>query len=284
VTLLTAFVRHVGQVRELVMASDSRLSGGGQQFDQGQKIFQLPRSDALIGFAGDTSYAYPLLQQMVLSIGGFAESRDRRMPLARVQGHTLRVFRQCYEEIHGFGPGQTKPLLVPDNYFLFGGFDWHSGNFHVWRLVFNEFENTFEYARAISPTGLQFIFVGDDVPAVKGATRRTAELLRENGRKRTEIDLEPLTALQESITGGLTSSIGGAPQLAKSYRHLNTQLFQVIWPDRRGVALPHIAGRAVQPPEVVDFPVFDPSLGFYSRSSIARTPSSTTQQPEVDGD
>jgi hypothetical protein len=251
------------------MASDSRLSGNGQQFDHGQKVFQLPRSDSLFGFAGDTDYAYPLLMQMLLSIRGFPESQERRQTLGRVQGHMLRVFKQCYESLHGFGPGRTKPYQPPDNFFLFGGFDWETAQFLVWRLVFNEQRNTFEYERALSPAGLQFIFVGDDRTAVRRATRRTAELMRANGHTRTSLDMEPFQALCELITEKQHPSIGGAPQLAKAYRHLNTQAFQVIWPGPGGEPVPHIAGRPVLQPEKLSFPEFDPAKGFYGKPWVA---------------
>ena len=44
-TLLTVFRRRVRGYEELVFASDSRL-GGGQAMDYGQKVFEMPRSDA----------------------------------------------------------------------------------------------------------------------------------------------------------------------------------------------------------------------------------------------
>jgi hypothetical protein len=51
----------------LVLASDSRLTGGPID-GLAPKVFALPRSDALLAFAGDTQHAYPLVLQMVASI------------------------------------------------------------------------------------------------------------------------------------------------------------------------------------------------------------------------
>lgn len=46
-TLGIAWERVKGGVRELVIASDSRLSGGGRTWDGNPKILTLPRSDLL---------------------------------------------------------------------------------------------------------------------------------------------------------------------------------------------------------------------------------------------
>jgi len=52
----------VGSVTEMIVASDSRLSGG-QAWDGNPKILMLPRSDAVLAFAGYTGVAYPLMIQ-----------------------------------------------------------------------------------------------------------------------------------------------------------------------------------------------------------------------------
>ncbi len=48
-TLGVEWVRQVGGTQELVVASDSRLSGG-QAWDGNAKIMLLPRSDAVLSF------------------------------------------------------------------------------------------------------------------------------------------------------------------------------------------------------------------------------------------
>lgn len=115
-TLLTIFRRQVRDYEELVLASDSRLSGG-QAMDYGQKVFEMPRSDALFAFAGQTDYAYPLMMQMLRAVEGYPYSADRRLPLPKLKGHTLRVFQQSYAAIHSLPHGQPHPD-PPDNYFL----------------------------------------------------------------------------------------------------------------------------------------------------------------------
>jgi len=107
-TLVVAFRRKVRNGHELVFGSDSRLTGG-QTNDQAQKIFQLPRNDALFAFAGDTQYAYPLLMQLLRSIESLPPSAEGRMKLSKAKGHILRVFQQSYSSIHSLPFGQKYP-------------------------------------------------------------------------------------------------------------------------------------------------------------------------------
>jgi hypothetical protein len=56
-TLGLAWIRVVGSVRELIVASDSRLAGG-QWWDANPKTMLLPRSDCVLSFSGHTYDAY----------------------------------------------------------------------------------------------------------------------------------------------------------------------------------------------------------------------------------
>jgi hypothetical protein len=261
VTLLAVFKRRVRGRSELVFASDSRLSGG-QAMDYGQKVFEMPRSDALFAFAGDTQYAYPLMMQMLRAIEGYPFSADRRLPLPKLKGHTLRVFQQTYTAIHSL-PRGVDHADPPDNFFLLGGFDWQAHEFQAWRLSFDKSDMQFVYRPVIGPRGVPFFFAGDSQPAVRQAIRQTHQLLAQRRKSVDEIDMEPFEVLCGVIGGREHFSIGGAPQLGKVYAHLNTQLFQVVWPNG-DVRTPHVAGRPLLHAERSVWPVFDPERGFYA--------------------
>lgn len=268
-TLLAVFRRQVRGYEELVLASDSRLSGG-QAMDYGQKVFELPRSDALFAFAGQTDYAYPLMMQMLRAVEGYPFSADRRLPLPKLKGHTLRVFQQTYAAIHSLPHGQDHPD-PPDNYFLLGGYDWQTHDFQAWRLSFDKPSRAFTYRPVVGKGAMPFFFAGDDRSAVKAAIARTRRLLAQRGKSADMIDMEPFEVLCQIIEEPEFHSIGGAPQLGKVYAHLNTQMFQVHWPTKLG-KLPHVAGRPLLPGERSVLPVFDPSHGFYSpQQADART-------------
>lgn len=260
-TLLSIFRRRVLAHEELVFCSDSRLSGG-QALDYAQKIFQLPRSDALFAFAGDTTYAYPLLLQMMRAVEHFPNSVDRRVPLAKMKGRTLRVFQQTYDAIHSFPVGQRYPD-APDNFFLLGGYDWLTSSFTAWRLAFDPQSRRFTYRRVVGDTGNRFFFSGDDVGAVTLAIARTRRLLDARGKTSEQIDMEPFEVLADIIRDPDFPFIGGAPQLGKVYSSSNTQLFQVLW-SRREADAPHVTGRPLLPGERSVLPTYDPERGFYS--------------------
>lgn len=61
-TLVVAWIRKIGSIEELCIASDSRVTSG-RAWDCCPKIKELDRGDCVLAFAGDTSYAYPMMEQ-----------------------------------------------------------------------------------------------------------------------------------------------------------------------------------------------------------------------------
>ena len=88
VTLSTLWLRKQGDVEELVIATDSRLTGG-RAWDCCPKILVLPRSDSAICFAGDTDNAYPLLIQAANTVHMHPPALDRSMDLHDLRGHLV---------------------------------------------------------------------------------------------------------------------------------------------------------------------------------------------------
>jgi hypothetical protein len=68
--------------------------------------------------------------------------------------------------------------------------------------------------------------------------------------------MEPFEVLVEMLRADRHETIGGPPQLAKIYRHMNAQLFAVTWPSGDGV--PTLAGRELLSYEELNVPVLDP--------------------------
>jgi hypothetical protein len=260
VTLAVVFRRRVANRYELVFGSDSRLTGG-QVNDQAQKIFQLPRNDALFVFAGDTQYAYPLLMQLLRSIESFPPSAKGRLRLSKAKGHILRVFQQSYASIHSLPVGQKYPE-DPDNYFLLGGYDWVSSAFRTWLLRFDADHHRFVFHSVTRRNS--FYFIGDDEEARVHAIVQTNRLLRHRKKTVSDINYEPLEVLGEIIRDSSFPAIGGAPQIGKVYQYLQTQLFQVKWTQNDSTqAVCHIVGRPLLPTERCFWPIFDPDRGFY---------------------
>jgi hypothetical protein len=271
-TLAVAFIRRLPERngrQELVFASDSRLSGG-QRLDHGPKIFGLPRSDALLAFAGETAYAYPLALQLISAIQIYPPSANRRFPLGKARGHMLRVFDQMYRSIHGLPFGEELPLEAdPPVQFLFGGYKWEKKEFGIWYIELSRSKRMFEFRR-----GGMFFFIGDK-DAVHEARGRTLRLINERGRDWNSIDMEPFEVLRDLVREGNHPGVGGIPQIAKVYEHMNTRFFATLWENDREVK-PHVFGRPVLRLESCSWSAFDPdSLVFKAEVPISHRSRST---------
>lgn len=242
-TLSVAWVRSVNEVSELVFASDSRLSGE-KTWDGCPKIVALPRSDCMISFAGETDYAYPLMLQMINGINSHPPSRERRTDIATARHIALDVFNQMRSGVKGEHSYFPKD---PGVRFIFGGYSWKAQSFKVWTLHYDPSIDKFTFRPANPWAGQKGVsskviaWIGDE-HAVDDAKLMLTELLRE--REKLDIggfDMEPFEVLRDIIRSKKYRSIGGAPQMAKVYRSLQTQHFAVRWPNGEGAA--HVAGR-----------------------------------------
>jgi hypothetical protein len=264
-------VRSVNDVSELVFASDSRLSGG-KKWDGCPKIVALPRSDCMISFAGETDYAYPLMLQMINGINFHPPSRERRTDIATARHIALDVFNQLRSEVKGEYPDFPKD---PGVRFIFGGYSWRAQSFKVWTLHYDPSIDRFTFRPANPWPGQKGVsakvvaWTGDE-DAVDEAKAMLTELLRE--RQKLVIggfDMEPFEVLRDIIRSKKYPSIGGAPQVAKVYRSLQTQHFAVRWPNGEGAA--HVAGRQQLEYEDFSLPEITPdSPEIHSRTARLR--------------
>jgi len=240
-----------------VFASDSRLSMGSD-WDCCPKILTLPRSDALIAFAGDTHYAYPLALQLARSIELYPASHDRRVDLFDLKGHCIRVFNQMRGMITDLPAGERSPG-DPATWFLFGGYSWRFGRFAVWTIHWDAHLDAFttrpaKLWRGQSGGRKLVVFAGD--VSDEGELALVDLLRKRNKLSLGGLDMEPFEVLRDLIRSGDHDSIGGAPQIAKVYRYLQTQQFAVRWPTSDGV--PHVMGRPALDYEDFVAPAIDP--------------------------
>jgi hypothetical protein len=270
-TLSVAWVRSVGNVQELVFASDSRLRGG-EAWDCCPKILSFPRSDCLVAFAGSTWWAYPLMLQMAKAVDLYPGSRQRRQDIVSMKAHALRVFEQMTHLVHDLPDGQSSPD-TPDTQFLFGGFSWREGGFRIWHLHFDAHLGRYTFAPTRAWPGQEtgttkvVAFAGD---VAVDAKHRLNRMLRERGKiDAGGFDMEPFEVLRDMIRSGQYPTVGGAPQMAKVYRFMRSQSFGVLWPDAEGEV--HVDGRPALDYEHFDAPVIDPDRPeVHARSHIAR--------------
>jgi hypothetical protein len=236
-TLGMAWVRNLGSLRELVVASDSRLSGG-QFWDANPKIMLLPRTDCVLSFAGSTLDAYPLMLQAFNAIETFARLKTRATDLSHLKGHLLRVFNRSREFISGLPSGQNLPDPASAT-FLLAGYSWRSKDFRIWTLHFDLSIQRYTFRPTRDWLGQEgeskrIAFIGDEEPVVEAKARLVEKLRAKDRLISGGLNMEPFEVLRDIIRSRAFPSVGGAPQLVKIYEHMNVHAFGVYWPNRQG--------------------------------------------------
>tara|TARA_R110002073_G_scaffold118918_1_gene258367 strand:- start:222994 stop:223839 length:846 start_codon:yes stop_codon:yes gene_type:complete len=256
-TLSVAWVRTAGESQELVIATDSRLRFGCA-WDACQKIFMMPRGDCAVCFAGDTQYAYPLMNAIDSTIRSYPKSMNRQQELSVLKGHILRVMNRMLESISNLPIGQEK-LDDPKAFFLFGGFCWRKKEFLLWTLHYDSKIRLFTFRPTSRWAGVdghkKIAFVGDYIDDAKG--RLVDKLRAKNSLDQGGFDMEPLEVLCDMLgDGNEYPQIGGAPQVAKIYQRCASVAFPVMWGGENEQS-PHFLGRPYLPGEGVYPPVLE---------------------------
>lgn len=260
-TLCISWVRQVGSVTEMIVASDSRLSGG-QFWDANPKILMLPRTDAVLAFAGYTGDAYPLMLMAYNSIRMHLPANTRAMDLSELKGHLVRVFNHSREFITGLPANQVTPDK-PEVEFQLCGYSWKYKNFSAWRLHFDESTGCFTFKRSRAWGGqdadsFKYVTYAGDEDVVDEAKKRLIEKLRVTKKISSgSLDMEPFEVLRDILREGKFNSIGGPIQLVKIYEHANAVPVGVYWPNKETGSV-SVLGRPLMDYERTPWGVVDP--------------------------
>ncbi|MDY0383815.1 hypothetical protein [Trichlorobacter sp.] len=227
-TLCTAWVRQENDKQELIVATDSCLSGG-ERWHTGVKLFELPRKDCLICFAGDTERTYPLILNLISSIKFDAHLSSASTDIKEVLEYITNLFTELCNSISNYGTREFKDVLGSFN-FLFGGWSWKDSKFYIWRLDY------LHDAKGFVPTqdhdNLIFSFIGDNLYEAQELLQK--ELVDNRKVLAGRLDMEPLNVLIRMIREKEYDSIDGAIQLAKIYPPGSVEFFGVMWPSISG--------------------------------------------------
>ena len=134
-TLCTAHIRQVTGSEELIFARDSCLTDG-EKWKQGIKLFELPRKDCLLCFAGLASRAYPLVLNLVSSIHMDMYLESPSSTLTDVLNYISELFTDLVHKIISEMAGEDIHELRSGVKFLFGGWDWSANSFRIWELFY----------------------------------------------------------------------------------------------------------------------------------------------------
>jgi uncharacterized ubiquitin-like protein YukD len=233
VTLGIAWVRNIGTVRELVIASDSRLSGG-QFWDANPKIMMLPRSDAIISFAGDTHDAYPLMLQIYNAILIHPAAQDRALDLPELKGHVIRVINKARSFVSNLPIGHAGPVIA-DAQFMLAGYSWRQKRFCAWTLHHDNSIQRFTFKRwtpwqAQSGYKKEIAFVGDSNVVARAKSDLVSVLQAKGKLSSGGLDMEPLEVLRDLLRANQFAEIGGSPQVVKVYEYMKSHAFPIYWP------------------------------------------------------
>lgn len=254
-TLCVSWLRKSSNVEELVIASDSRLRSCGA-WDSNPKIFPLPRKDCFIAFAGDTMYAYPMIYNLINAINNHKKSLDRFQDLASFKGFVIR----CFNDLLEFRSDLIKDESIPDAKFILGGYSWQHSKFFIWTIHYDKNIKSFTFRPATFWRGVKgsrkVMFIGDYVDIAKS---KLIELLKDRDKINSgNLDYEPFEVLVEMLRNNKEMpAIGGAPQLVKVYRHMNTVPFAVNWKVNSKSRIVFL-GRPFQTAEKLSHPLIDP--------------------------
>jgi hypothetical protein len=216
-----------------------------------------------MAFAGDTMWAYPIAMQTVAAMQDFRSSRSGHYDLRALRSHIMRTI----DGMMATGSASTNGLHTIGFEFLFGGWCWQELQFRLWRLYWSPYYAAMRHDRVVNRKLGLVRFIGDRDPTredpesevVGHAKEALSAMLRDRHGPLTpsrNLDMEPWEVLLDLLRSGGHPTVGGAPQLAKVYRSMNSTVFSVLWPDGQGK--PTLLGRKLLDDEWTEAPEVDP--------------------------
>lgn len=242
-TLCTAYIRQANDTEELIFATDSELRGGGEKWDKGVKLFELPNKDALLCFTGTTSRAYPLILNLISSITYEDLFFRKAYTLPDLKEHILELFSKLIRTISDFVDDKHK--VRGEAKFLFGGWDWQKGQFRIWMILYNPENEKFEASELTEDNERTnfYVFIGEasDIDAEEWANEELTKLLIKEKKLHMKLEMEPLKILRTAALDNEIIGIGGSLQIAKVYKSNKTEFLGVYWHSIKG--RPYFQGR-----------------------------------------
>jgi len=275
-TVGVAWIRARERGQELWFASDSRLSGDGNVWDDCPKLFLSPRRDLGAAFSGDTAQAYPLLVQIANSISAYWAAADGTLELTYLIEHLERVANHMLGRLETdplvHGAASPAPFATRADAIVLGGYSRHVNGLVLRALQFEASTGSWKFvkARARSQIGANKVFriFGDRV-----AASRYAHLLKQRlsaaGKLKTAkpFALEPLEVLWDFVSmaesherplpvGRRPPSAGGPVQALQVRPGGSATPLAVRWPFLDGDSI-CLLGRRVLPEERLDVPLIE---------------------------
>lgn len=232
-TLCIAWIRQENENQELVFATDSMLTGGGETWKHGVKLFELPRKDCLLCFAGDTDKAYPLILNLISSIKFDQKIMNQHTDLRQVLEYLCSNFTTIINSIEY----QREDLALYNPFtsakFIFGGWNWKTQLLEFWQIYYGMEEKKFLFNGFDSNNPRAYLMIGDHLTEAEDIF--VQELSNNGKRIQGAYDMEPFMVLSRMARDNENyRPIDGALQIAKAYQSGSTEFFGVMWQSING--------------------------------------------------
>jgi hypothetical protein len=259
-TLCIAWIREAGEDEELIFATDSTLTGG-EKWNHGVKLFELPRTDCLICFAGQTLRAYPLILNLISTLKHNEELNNPALDINEVLKGIVLLFDELVNSIFDYPDGVAEEI-GSEAKFLFGGWSWKDSRFKIWHLYFSpKYKGFIPIDETAVKKSKMRVAIGD--PAEEGnditqvADQQYRDLIRQLNREDEPLDMEPLTVLVDMCLDKNIRDVDGSVQIAKVYKSGTTEFFGIMWQSALGK--PHFLGKPYENHNKPRVRYFDPS-------------------------
>ncbi len=259
-SLCVAWIREASGTQELVFVTDSTLTAG-EKWNHGIKLFEIPRTNCLLSFVGGTQRAYTLVLNLISSIS-FDNVLNSQTTIEDILEHIVKLFTilileiQLDEGYHSANPTEDLHNLRNEAKFLFGGWDWESGAFRLWKIRYSRETEEMLYEELAAERGTRnFVeYIGDaHHPDIEQKAQEDfLELMDCQGNGLDcALDMEPAKILRDIVRDPAVREIGGSLQIAKLHRSNKVDFFGIYWQSVDGQ--PHFQGReynAINKPNV----------------------------------
>jgi hypothetical protein len=234
-TLCTAWIKKEGNNEELVFATDSTLTGG-EKWNSGVKLFELPRKDCLICFAGYTIRAYPMILNLISELKTKSEMQTHHLDIKFVAAFIAELFTNLIKNLKAEVQNETVEDLAKQASFLFGGWSWQENRFCIWSIKFNDTLKGFAAKEETTEKDNYriVVFLGNPDELGTKAEKLYQKQMIETGKFDKYLNMEPAVILAELAKDESVREIDGAPQIGKVFRSGTTQFFGIRWKSSKG--------------------------------------------------
>jgi hypothetical protein len=261
--------------RQIMEKSDSTLTGG-EKWNHGVKLFELPRKDCLICFAGETYRAYPLILNLISTIKHNEKLQNSKLDLQDVLYEIADVFTELVNSIFEKPSGDSS--IGSEAKFLFGGWSWLENRFRLWKLYYSHDVKGFVYSEEAIENKLgKIAFLGDpegDISKeenniVDTASKKYKQALIKKDRYDGKLDMEPFDVLVDMARDTTIREVDGALQLGKIYRSGTNEFFGMYWPSVKGK--PTFLGKPYDKHNKPLVKYFDPDTGLLLEEGVPKS-------------